>query len=257
MPRTGPERPNDPPPPSARGSARAFELQAESFSSETNLGRRVAEASEAELLALMAGRDDSPSTARAAWGELYERHAGYLFVIMARALGNQRKAFERIHDVVMDTFQAAYDWAARQSDPAELARRFGASDADETRRRVLGWLTVIARRVAASRTAESADRPIELRDDMHVANPDEEPPSCSQHAIALQDALGKLNPAYLDVLLASLPWYEPDTRRFVFPRGEAERIASNLGTSPGSLRQRRHRAMKRLKALVQAEGVAQ
>ena len=64
-----------------------------------------------------------------------------------------------------------------------------------------------------------------------------------------KEICAQLNDQELEALRASLPWYDPENRRFSFPRGEAEKVASSLAVTPDTLRQRRCRSMKRLKKL--------
>ena len=58
----------------------------------------------------------------------------------------------------------------------------------------------------------------------------------------------------LATLRASLPWYDPETRSFNVPRGEALRLAQSLGTNPDTLRQRRHRALQRIEQYLESVG---
>jgi hypothetical protein len=66
----------------------------------------------------------------------------------------------------------------------------------------------------------------------------------------LDSALEKLTLEELEALRVSLPWYDPSTGEFAFPRGEAARVASSLGIAPDALRQRRFRSLKRLQSLL-------
>ena len=47
-----------------------------------------AAASKADLLAAMAMQENGGKEARAAWGELFERHHDYIYVVVSRAYGS-------------------------------------------------------------------------------------------------------------------------------------------------------------------------
>ena len=215
---------------------------------------RTQDASEAELLGLMGDQLRNPGTAREAWAELHGRHSRYIFTVVARAFGGALGDKERISDVVVDTLQTAFDWAGKQPSPEQLVARFADQDPDGVRRRVLGWLSVVARRIAAHRIASDVDAPGELLGDLPAPeqDADDEPPLALRSL--LRDALGKLSKKETEALQVSLPWYEPETGEFSFPRGEAARIAASLRTTPGAFRQSRHRSMKRLRGLLESSG---
>ena len=210
-------------------------------------------ASEAELLGVMATQDRDAERARAAWSELYVRHRRYLYVVAARAyrglLGE-----DGIIDLVGDTFRRAYEWAGRQKNPDEVRAQFTGSDPDSTRRRVLGWLGAIAQQLFRDRFREHASEAAAfsgflddwMRSREEVADEMEEPPPSR-----LESALATLNAADADALRVSLPWYDVDSRSFAIPRGEAARVAGRLGVSVDALRQRRHRAIKKLEQYMQ------
>jgi DNA-directed RNA polymerase specialized sigma24 family protein len=210
-------------------------------------------ASEAELLAVMATQDVRREEARAAWEELYVRHRRYLYVVAARAyrgfLGE-----DGIVDLVVDTFRRAYEWAGRQGSPDQVRAQFTGSDAESTRRRVLGWLGAIAQQLFRDRFREHASEAAafsgfledQVRGREHPADDSEELP-----ASRLESALAMLNTADADALRVSLPWYDVDSRSFAMPRGEAARVAVLLGVSVDALRKRRHRAIKKLEQYIE------
>jgi hypothetical protein len=145
-----------------------------------------------------------------------------------------------VSDVVVDAFQAAFKWAAGPATSRDGCSwlRFHAPDRDITRRRVLGWLTVIARRLALHRIAQSSSRPTEHYGCDYDSCPDaaeESEPPPSGHRTQLRDALVHLQQGERDVLQLSLQWYDPELRQFNLPRGEAARVAASLGISAGHL----------------------
>lgn len=205
-------------------------------------------ASEAELLAVMAAQGIQHEAARAAWEELYVRHRRYVYVVASRAyrgfLGE-----DGLIDLVVDTFRRAYEWAGRQKSPEEVRAQFTGSDSDSTRRRVLGWLGAIAQQLFRDRFREHASEGVDFSaflDDRVRAQDQEADASDEPSASRLEVALGMLKPEDADALRVSLPWYDIDSQSFAMARGEAARVAALLGVSADALRQRRHRAIKKL-----------
>lgn len=218
----------------------------------------LAVTSEAELLAVMSIQKHAPEQARAAWGALFERHRRYLFAVVSRSYGTFLGEDGTV-DLVCDTFRRAFEWAGRQADPDEVRARFAANDSDSTRRRVLGWLGAIAEQLFRDRyRAESAakDEFVQFLDQWKASQDHPAEAGDSTLLAHLQAALALLNAPEAEALRASLPWYDLESRMFSVPRGEAARLAAALGTTPENLRQRRHRAIKRIEAHFAQAGYA-
>jgi DNA-directed RNA polymerase specialized sigma24 family protein len=216
----------------------------------------LAATNEAELLALMALQRTDQERAKAAWEELFVRHRRYLFAIVSRSYGSFLGPDGTI-DLVVDTFRRAYEWAGRQLSPEAIASNFTASTPDSTRRRVLGWLGAIAERLFRDRFRDRAietTKHDEFTQEWLSRQDSASEPTDSSSLAALRVALAALTPSDADALRVSLPWYDPSTRAFMVPRGEATRLAALLGTTTEALRQRRHRAIKRLGEQLQAAG---
>jgi len=165
-----------------------------------------------------------------------------------------------VSDVVVDTFHAAFEWAGRQTHTEDVIRNFNGPDRDATRRNTLGWLATIARRAAVESFANNNRAPVSRFDgDLDSASfgtaEDAEPPSAYLKDL-LSQALAKLSTEERDAIYVSLPWYEPETGEFAFPRGEAALTAVSLGITTAALRQRRHRALHRLESLLIARTTA-
>lgn len=211
---------------------------------------------EAQLLGAMAMQAHAADKARAAWGELFVRHRNYLFVVASRAYGSFLGE-DGVVDLVSDTFRRAFEWCGRQPDADLVRAQFTSPDADETRRRVLGWLGAIAQGLFRDRFREESAE-AEKADQFHedwLRSQAEEPegaPEPSRHH--LDAALAALSQNEADALRASLPWYDPDTQSFNVPRGEASRLAELLGTNPETLRQRRHRALQHIREYLEKAG---
>jgi DNA-directed RNA polymerase specialized sigma24 family protein len=218
----------------------------------------LAACSEAELLALMARQATAGDLARSAWGELFVRHRRYLYMIAARSYGSFLGE-DGTTDLVVDTFRRAFEWAGRQLNPDMVVVQFTGGSPDGTRRRVLGWLGAIAERLFRDRFRDHA-----LEAEKHdqftaewLSRQDAEPETADSAPLAaLRDALATLSLADAAALQVSLPWYDPATRAFAVPRGEAARIAALLGITTEALRQRRHRAIQRLEVHLHAAGIA-
>jgi DNA-directed RNA polymerase specialized sigma24 family protein len=195
-----------------------------------------------------------PEAARDAWQELHGRHSRYVAAVVRRALGERARDEDLVFDVVGDAFHAVFHWTGRQETRGDVAGRFEAHDADSTRRRVLGFLAVVARRLATRSFAGHGRAPHETlcADFDLTAAPereDTEPPPAHE-LDKLEAVLELLSSEEAEALRVSLPWYQPETHEFAFPRGEAARVAASLGISTDALRQRRSRSLRRLQSIL-------
>lgn len=259
MPRT--TRDDEPPvePPPTRASAELAEAEIPSLPAQfAGRARRderpLVHCTEAELLGVMALQELDADAARDAWSELYCRHSRYVGKVAARALGERSGDSDAVADVVNDAFHSVFDWAGRQSKDADLAERFDAPDRDVVRSKVLAFLATVTRRLVAHTFTGQRRAPREfLHDDIDEmsagADEDTEPPPTPEHS-KLDAVLELLSSDEAEALRVSLPWYQPETGEFSFPRGEAARVAASLGITPDTLRQRRCRSLKRLQSLL-------
>jgi DNA-directed RNA polymerase specialized sigma24 family protein len=214
-------------------------------------------ATDADLLAVMAdGTYFSPS-AKAALGELFSRHAGYLYAVVRRSYGAVLDE-DDIVDVVTDSFLRAAGWAYRLHRPSEVKARFSADTPDGVRRRMLGWFGRIAERLVMSKLSRRAVSASNLAQYLAQYSEAEETPvaSGSVNLRILRAALSALSSEERDALTVSLPWYDVATSQFQLPRGEAASIARHLGVSPDLFRQRRHRALKHLREYFRQSGIS-
>jgi DNA-directed RNA polymerase specialized sigma24 family protein len=216
----------------------------------------LTETDEAELLALMATQEATGEQARAAWGELYVRHRRYVYVVVSRAYGSFLGEHGTV-DLVCDTFRRAYEWAGRQESAEGVRASFSTETPDSTRRLVLGWLGAIAEGLFRDRyrqeAAERKKRDLYV-DDWKLSQDHEEECDHPVPQECLAAALAALSPVEAEALRVSLPWYDLETRSFAVPRGEAARLAEQLGITPEALRQRRHRAIKRIEERLRNAG---
>jgi len=209
---------------------------------------------EAQLLGVMSMQHSDADSARDAWDEMYRRHSRYVAAVVARAFGERVRDADTLADIVSDAFRTVFDWAGRHGSGEHLAERFAAPDRDAVRRRVLGFHAVVARRLAAHRFAAEGRGPREFLDSdlektASATDEEAEPPPATEHS-KLDQVLALLSSDEAEALRVSLPWYQPETGEFSFPRGEAARVAASLGITPDALRQRRCRSLKRLQSLL-------
>lgn len=203
---------------------------------------------EADLLGTMAMQVTALEQARAAWGELFTRHRRYLYVVVSRSYGSFLGE-DGVVDLVTDTVRRAYEWAGRQESADRVREQFASKDPDATRRRVLGWLGAIAQGLFRDRYRHGALEAVRLDFYLEDWKHSQEQEAASENTVpadCLAAALADLSPAEAEALRVSLPWYDLDSRSFAVPRGEAARLAEVLGVTPEALRQRRHRAIKRI-----------
>lgn len=259
MPRT--TRDDEPPvePPPTRASAELAEaaistLPAQHAGRAGSAERPLVHCTEAELLGVMALQEFDADSARDAWSELYCRHSRYVAKVAARALGERARDADAVADFVHDAFHSVFDWAGRQPKDIDLVERFDAPDRDVVRNRVLAFLATVTRRLVAHSFDGRSRAPREFAHDgidQMFAGTDEdtEPPAATEHS-PLDEILELLGSDEAEALRVSLPWYQPETGEFAFPRGEAARVAASLGITPEALRQRRCRSLKRLQSLL-------
>ena len=218
------------------------------------------------LLGYMAMQRDDPEIARAAWHELYTRHHRYLLAVIGRTYSRDLGGDEEVVAVAIEAFQDLFEWAGRQLDPDNVIARFAKPTPDRTRQAVLGYLTKIAKNrvMERFRGAEGGPPASQLEDeawDREWQKRSENPvPRLSPEVLALHArALEILGERDAEVLRLSLLWYDPDKGEdgeFCFPPGEAERVANSMGTTPENFRQLRSRALRRVRAALEREGLA-
>lgn len=207
---------------------------------------------DADLLAYMA--EDEADVSMAAWGEFFTRHREYLFGIVRKRYGQAVGGEQGAEDIVIETFQAAHAWAVRHATSGDVLDGFRAPTAEESRRRVRGWLGTIAENIFKDiheRNERESSELVRLADDArdtHAA-----PPPDPERLRSVRIALDTLRPEDRDVLFLSLPWYDFETETFNLGRGEAQQLANELGITVDAFRQRRHRALERLKKAMVGE----
>ena len=200
----------------------------------------LATASDGDLLALM-GRKDNTDLARAAWGAFYLRHCKFLYGVCFRAYG-QRLGTHGVEDLVADTFRRAYTHGAPtyQSDVLESF--------EVQLRRVQGWLTTIAERLACDILSGcNLERThFEQEEWQDVPEKADEPVSEKTTDVCrvMQSTLTEREE---DVLRTTYHWYDPTKEHQKLPEAVLSSLAKRWNTTPDNIRQIRSRALRKLK----------
>lgn len=215
---------------------------------------------DADLLGYMAEQTRDAAFAMEAFGEFYARHCAYLFGVVNRAYGRKLGGEGGAADLVQRTFERAYRWAGKHAGDSKALARLKGPTPEDARLRTRAWLGKIAENLFKDALRATKRSPVvELTDELLAtvpsAEPDEDvdlsglPPGARA---VLAEELAALKPDDLEIITMSLPWYDPKSRQFALAPGEAEKLATSLGIEVDALRQRRYRAMKRLKDAVLA-----
>lgn len=207
---------------------------------------------DAQLLGYMAEANSEPEFAEAALGELLRRNADYLFGVALRAYGRQVGGAAGVEELVNEALWKAFRWSVQNAARPDPMKRFAGSDAQEVQRKVRLWLGRIVRNCFRDRLR--GIEPAEPMEDIDAlparAGSDSSPiegPLLEQVRVALEG----LKPEDQEAIWVSLPFLNLETGEFAFPPGAAEEVARHLGIGVDTLRQRRHRAMKRLRAAIE------
>jgi DNA-directed RNA polymerase specialized sigma24 family protein len=205
---------------------------------------------DAQLLGYMADAEAEPEFAEAALGELLRRNAGYLYGVALRAYGRQVGGAAGVEALVNETFWKASRWAVRNAARPQAMKRFAGADADEVQRKVRLWLGRIVRNCFRDQLRGS--EPADLLEDLDAlsapASSDGSPSLDGPLLERVRAAVEGLKAEDQEAIWVSLPFLDLETGQFAFPPGASEEVAKQLGIGVDTLRQRRHRARKRLRA---------
>lgn len=212
---------------------------------------------DADLLGYMGMGE--PEHARAAWGEFYTRNVEYLYALTCRCYGEQLGGEQGAEDLVADTFQKVFHWAGKHATEAGALDGFQGGSPEHVRRRVRGWLGKIAENHFKELLRGTEREPGELEAPENHSSPEplqEATPEAKERLARLEASLQGLSSEDQEALRVCQPWYDDDTGTYTFGPGEAEELASSLGITVDTLRQRRYRARKRLEKAMQPESSA-
>lgn len=203
--------------------------------------------SDGELLQAVARRSEDPRRARDAEAVFYTRHVRYLYGVLLRHKRNLLTlAGMSAEDLVQETFHRAFDRARTFEADATL-------DEDRQRQRVCAWLG----RIAQNLLVDQLERHREISaspwlEDIGCAGLDEElPPSQSPMARLVAEGLDQLTERERDVLRVSALYYRAGEHQRL-PNDVSAELAGRWETTNENIRAIRVRAMKKLKAYVEA-----
>ena len=224
------------------------------MSSNPNALERAAEVSDEDLLIQMALKDSEPQEAQAAWAQFHKRHHSYLrkhaYKVLDGFLGSRYDGSAKIEmasELATDVLMRAYL-------RAETFDLKGGRGPTEVRRQVRAWLGKIAQNIVCDwltgRCHETADASI------HELPEDEQPNNNPEHPEFLRcvaEALDQLPEKERRVILAYMSFFDPATGRGRLSNDASADLMAELGMTTFSLRQMRHRALKRLKEIIKAK----
>lgn len=185
---------------------------------------------------------------RAAWGEFYERHVGYVFGTLARRWGNVLDKGS-LEDATQEVFLRAHRYADSY-DAAKAGNPASAADTVvESRRRVRAWLGRIATNAVKDELSRRAGTRTEVLDEaVHDAPEHQDDGDPSPQLLAVCTALSELGPRDQDVLRTTMLYNKPGAPHQRLPDSASQALASAWTTTPTHIRAIRARALKKVAA---------
>jgi RNA polymerase sigma factor (sigma-70 family) len=207
------------------------------------------EPDDAELLFRIANIRAGSEAARAAQSIFYRRHVRYLYAVVVKRCGRVLHLSSlSAEDLVQDSFHRAFSRAS-------TFRRDGITDPERVRTRARAWLGRIAQRLLADSLADSheiSDSPYLERLSSNDHNDDEELTTGSPKLELVCRALDSLSEREQDVLRVSALYQRVGETHQRLPNAVATELAARWNTTSDNIRAIRSRAMKRLRAAVDA-----
>jgi RNA polymerase sigma factor (sigma-70 family) len=188
------------------------------------------------------------AAARAAWGEFHRRHAEYLYAVCVRAYGALLGGEPGAADLVSETLLRAFEHASA-FDPGDI------EDPDRQRRRVRAWLGRIAERLAKTALRGRSHGPrqaLDPREWEELPHGGTNPEGNGESIERVRAALAALTEKEQVVIRATFQWYRPGEPHQRLPNDVAADLAATLRTTPENLRQIRRRALKKVRAWLEA-----
>ena len=207
----------------------------------------VADASDGDLLALISDKENA-ERARAAWGAFYSRHIKFLYALCTRTYGKSL-GHDGVENLVADTFLRVFTSGAATYRGVELG------DAEAHRRQVQGWLNSIAQSLACDMLRGGRKRigtQLEQEEWQHQSECLDLPVSkATLRTCELMKS--SLTEREEDVLRTTFHWYDPTKKHQRLPEPVLADLARRWNTTPDNVRQIRSRALKKLKAALEAD----
>jgi RNA polymerase sigma factor (sigma-70 family) len=197
--------------------------------------------SDAELLERVSRRAADPSQARTAEGELYGRHARYLYgVLVTRVRRPLALSGREVEDLVQETFFRAF---AR----AHTYTSGDAWDEESERRRTRAWLGRIAQRLLADWLADAREVAASPFLDTLAESEAVFLSSRSSQLRLMREALDTLSERERDVLRVAALYHRPGEEHQRLPNEVSAELQRRWQTTSENLRAIRSRATKKLK----------
>lgn len=213
----------------------------------------AAEESDEDLLIQMSLKDSQPVQAREAWRKFHERHHDYLakqaYKRLEAYLRNRYAGaalIEMAKDLATDTIERAF----LRAETFDLKGQRSPSD---IRRQVRAWLGAIAHNIVrdwlSGRNHAAGD---DALDDVPEDTIEEEPDN-SEFYNCVAEAFDQLTDKERLVLHAFLTFFNAGKGTARLSNEESAALGAELGMTKVSLRQTRHRALKRLRAIIETK----
>lgn len=204
------------------------------------------EPDDAELLFRIANTRAGSDAARAAQSIFYRRHVRYLYAVVVKRCARLLELSSlSAEDLVQDSFHRAFSRAS-------TFRRDGIADPERLQRRARAWLGRIAERLLADSLADSH----EISDSPYLerlsSNDSDDFVTGSPKLELVCRALDSLSEREQDVLRVSALYQRVGEVHQRLPNAVAAELAARWNTSSDNIRAIRSRAMKRLRAAVDA-----
>jgi RNA polymerase sigma factor (sigma-70 family) len=220
----------------------------------TRTATHIAEESDEDLLIQMSLKDSQPAQAREAWRKFHERHHDYI----------ARQAYKRLESYLRNRYtgaaliEMAKDLATDTIERAFLrAETFdlkGQRSLSDIRRQVRAWLGVIAHNIVCDwlrgRNHAAGDEALE---DIPEDTAEYSEPDNAEFHNCVAEAFEQLSDKERLVLHAFLSFFDAGKGTARLSNEESAALAAELGMTPISLRQTRHRALKRLRTIIETK----
>jgi RNA polymerase sigma factor (sigma-70 family) len=213
--------------------------------------QRPAEVSDEDLLIQMAIKDSQPHEATAAWRIFYERHHEYVskqsYKALDKFLGSRYDGPAKV-DMARDM---ATDILIRAYDRAETFDLKGGRGPGEVTRQVRSWLGAIGHNMICdwlNRGGHETGQDTVEKLSESEAEPELEN---AEFLKCVAEAIEQLQEKERRVIAAFATFFNPATGRARLSNEMSAALAQELGMTPTSLRQVRHRALTRLKEIIQ------
>lgn len=215
----------------------------------------INEASNAQLLSLMAARESDQVLADQAFTEFYNRHQDCVFRIACKAANGLLDDDEK-HDLVQETFIKAYE-------KAHTFKGLASDDVVQERKWTRAWLGKIANHLLVDRLRKKKGVLLLSYDDEKIKAQAEwvrlttRLPKSSGHRL-VHEALEQLSEKEQRILRLAALNYSPGDKELRIPDSDLDELSQTYGVPKDSIRQTKKRAKEKvrkyLESRIQQEG---